>query len=116
MGTCGTMFIREQGNKGIAYRFFSLSDGTSFSMGIDASSYPKEYWNSYQDAVESFVNSLTDSLKNQFWQSHKNSGGFVDWNKAIKSNLSANTDFDGRLINNFIDDFILEQLTYERPC
>jgi len=111
------MFIRKQASKGIAYRFFSLSDGVLFSMGIDASSYPKECWNDYYDAVESFVNSLTDSLKIQFWQSHKGSGSsFVDWNKAIKSNLSTNTDFDGQLINNFIDDFFLEQLTYERPC
>jgi hypothetical protein len=109
------MFIREQGGKGISYRFFSLDDGTQFSMGIDASSYPKEYWNSYHYAVVCFINALTNSLKEQFWQSHKNSDGFVDWNKAIKSNLSADTDFDGQLINNFIDDFILEQLTYERP-
>jgi hypothetical protein len=115
MGTCGTMFIREQERKGIAYRFFSLDDGTQFSMGIDAGSYPKEYWDSYQDAVECFINSLTNSLKEQFWLKHKEDGGFVDWNMAIKSNLSADTNFDSQLINNFIDDFILEQLTYEPP-
>lgn len=112
MGTCGTMFIREQESKGITYRFFSLDDGTQFSMGIDASSYPKECWDSYQDAVECFINSLTNSLKKQFWQSHKNNGGFVDWNKAITNlNESDNTRFDSQLINNFIDDFHLVMLT-----
>jgi hypothetical protein len=112
MKTCGTMFIREQRGKGIAYRFFSLSDGVSFSMGIDASSYPKDCWSDYYDAVESFVNSLTDSLKGQFWLKYKEDGGFVDWSKAITNlNKSDNTSFDSQLINDFIDDFHLVMLT-----
>ena len=115
MGTCGTMFIREQSSKGIAYRFFSLNDGTQFSMGIDASFYPKECWDSYYNAVEYFINSLAGSLKEQFWLNYKDSNGFVDWSKTIDPNLNKNADFDVQLINDFIDDFILGQLTYERP-
>lgn len=104
--TCETMFVRVQGSKGIAYRFFSLSDGQTFSMSIDASNYPKECWNSYHDAVECFINSLTDSLKNQFWLRHKYSHGFVDWHKVIKLNLNVSdvTKFDSQFINDFIND------------
>jgi len=106
------MFIREQWGKGITYRFFSLDNGTQFSMGIDASSYPKECWDSYQDAVECFINSLTNSLKEQFWLKHKEDGGFVVWSKAIANlNESDNISFDSQLINDFIDDFHLVMLT-----
>lgn len=109
----GTMFIREQGIKGIAYRFFSLNDGTQFSMGVDAISYPEEYWNSYHDAVECFINSLTDSLKEQFWLDHKEDSGFVNWSNAVELGLKANvtTGFDNQLINDFVDDFNLMLLT-----
>ncbi|MGK0270721.1 MAG: hypothetical protein ACI88H_001369 [Cocleimonas sp.] len=106
------MFVREQGTKGISYRFFTLSDGQEFSMSIDACSYPKECWNNYNDSVEDFINSLTDSLKMSFWLSYKGETSFVDW-KGIVDNLevAVNGGFDQQLIINFIDDFHLTLLT-----
>jgi hypothetical protein len=110
---CGTMFVKEQGIKGIAYCFFSLSGSQSFSMAIDASGYPKECWDRYHESVEFFVNSLTGDDKNEFWLQYKDSAGFINWHDIIElvPTFSAHSNFNEQLINNFIDDFNLQLLT-----
>jgi hypothetical protein len=109
---CGTIFLKRQAQKGIVYRIFSLKNDKSFSMIIDASNYPKEFWDEYHDSIVHFINSLNEDVKRLFWQSYKDNNGFVDWNKVIESNLNENinTCFDHQLINNFIDDFHLKIL------
>lgn len=111
--TCGTLFIREQQRKGIRYHIFTLSNDIFFSMGVDSSRYPKECRDKYHDAIECFISSLNENVKMQFWLNYKDNNGFVDWNKAIESNLNKNIDttFDQQLINNLIDDFHLKILT-----
>ncbi|MBA6234059.1 MULTISPECIES: hypothetical protein [unclassified Colwellia] len=110
---CGTIFLKRHAQKGIVYRIFSLKNDKSFSMIIDASTYPKECWGEYHDSIEHFINSLNENVKRQFWIRYKDNNGFVDWSKAIDSNLNKNIDtgFDHQLINNLIDDFHLKMLT-----
>ena len=109
---CGTMFVREQASKGIEYRFIKLNDN-EFSLIINASNYPQEYWTDYYNAVESFVNSLSSVTKEQFWLTYKEiNTSCVNWQNVIDEDTNVIvTKFDQQLIIGFIDDFHLKLLT-----